>query len=66
METIDKNNYVHLIKEIDGILGSLRVLLEVATTPEEKAKIKTSIDATLDERIKFMKARDAVATEIAP
>ena len=66
MEPFEKNNYFHLVADIDKVLSGLHVLLQLAATPEGKAKVRQSINIALDQRLEFMKSRDAVGQTQVP
>jgi hypothetical protein len=55
--------YVNLIKQLDGVLSTLHEFYMNSKTKEDKAKWRIRIDESLDERLRLMKCRDATESE---
>jgi hypothetical protein len=56
-----KEEYIRLILEQDKVISAMRMLWGEARDAAEKAKWRVQIDHALDERMRLMRARDAVA-----
>ena len=56
-----KAEYIQLITERDAILSTLRAFWVAARTPAERAPHMARINASLDERLRLMRLRDAAA-----
>lgn len=60
-----QNEYLKLIAELDKTLSMVRSLWLDANDAAEKTKWRVRLDELLDERLRLMKCRDALATVAA-
>lgn len=60
-----QNEYLKLIAELDKTLSMVRSIWLDAKDAAEKTKWRVRIDELLDERLRLMKCRDALATVAA-
>ncbi len=60
--TLMESEYVRLIAQLDLVLSGLKDLWTNARDDKDKAKWMERINASLDERLRFMRLRDTAKT----
>ncbi len=60
------SEYLKLIVELDRVLSMLRCLWLEAASEADRSKWRVRLDQSLDERLRLMRCRDALAPSSVP